>query len=123
MNKLEVKQIIEKAKKMDKASEEFSDLYFGLNELYFDFKEPDGYQSAGKILNLVINKGEEWMVEACAKIANELFKIVNEDQKASHGSFQIEDKKMFFYDFYQNKDAIEQIHKMFRNAVIMKAKE
>lgn len=124
MNKFEVKQILAKAAKMDKQTDEFSELYHGLNELYFSVENPDEFQKSSIILNMVLHRGDEWMVEACAKIANELFKIVNQDQKATHGSFELaESKKMFFYDFYQNKEAIEQVHKMFRNAVMVKVNE
>lgn len=124
MNQLEVKRILAEAQKMDKTSDEFSDLFHGLNELYFTCENPDAFQQASIVLNMVLHRGDEWMVEILAKLANHLFEVVQQDIKAAHGSFEIDEtKKMFFYDLYQNKDAMEQVHKMFRNTVIMKAEE
>lgn len=118
MNQLEVKRILSAAGKMDKSSDEFSDLYHGLNKLYFTVDNPDNFQTSSIILNMVLHRGDEWMVEVLASFAKHLFDVVQQDIKAAHGSFEIADtKKMFFYDLYQNKDALEQVHKMFRSAI------
>lgn len=113
MSKLLIRQI----KAMDKTSDEFADLFHTINEMYFDFQEPDSYQQAARVLNLILHRGDEWMIESMVKIGNTLFEVVKKDIKASHASFVINDKT-FLFDLYQNKDALESVHKMFRNAVL-----
>lgn len=52
-----------------------------------------------------------------AKMAELMHKVVEKDIKATHGQFTI-DGKDFFFDLYQNKDALAAVHKMFRNTVL-----
>lgn len=113
-------ELIRKIKTLDRKTDEFAELFYTVNEMYFTFDDPDEYQLAATALNLVLHRGEEWMVEILAKIANQLFECVNKDIKATHGNFNIEGKD-FFFDLYQNKDALAAVHKMFRNVILRKA--
>lgn len=79
--------------------------------------ESDDYQKAAKLLNLILHKGDEWMVEALATIGNNLFKTVTEKTPATHGSFELAGK-LYFYDFYNDKDSLASLHKMFKNTIL-----
>lgn len=109
--------MIEAIKKMDRKSDEFAELFHAINDIYFTFDDPDEYQKAALVLNLVLHRGEEWMVETLAKMANQMHEVVQKDVKATHGNFNI-DGKDFFFDLYQNKEALSSVHKMFRNTIL-----
>lgn len=109
--------MIEAIKKMDRTSPEFAELFHVVNEMYFTFDKPDAFQMAAGVLNLVLHKGEEWMVETLAQMANQMHEVVEKDVKATHGNFNI-DGKDFFFDLYQNKEALKAVHTMFRNTVL-----
>jgi len=118
---LETKRIIKQIQAMDNASEDFWEVFQVANEKYFTVEgEKDDFQQAAIALNAVLHRGDEWMVQVCAKIAMELFNVVQEGNSAAHGSFALE-QGMYFFDIYKDKDALESIHKMFKNAVVMKA--
>ena len=114
--------VLDKIKKMDRTSEEFAVLFHAVNEMYFTFDKPDEFQTAASVLNLVIHKGQEWMVEMLAKVAEQMYECIQKDIKATHANFNIEGKD-YFFDLYQDKDALKSVHKMFRNTVLMKAEE
>lgn len=105
---------------MDVKSDEFIELYEAINEKYFTFENPDDFQSAAWALNAVLHRGEEWMVEMCARIANQLFDVIDKDTPASQISFGVKGKT-WFCDIYRDKEALGSINKMFRNIVIQKA--
>lgn len=106
--------------KLDQKTDEFAELYQAVNEKYFTFDNPDSFQKAAFALNLVLHRGEEWMVEVLASIAQQLHECVVQDIKATHGNFNISDKD-FFFDLYQNKEALASVHKMLRNTVLRTA--
>lgn len=103
---------------LDTASEEFYQIHTALNQKYFNFKNPDDYQAAAMVLNLTLHRGDDWLVQVLAGFANHLFEIVEKNTPAAHGSFEVSGKT-FLYDIYKNKDALAQIHKMFKNTVLL----
>jgi hypothetical protein len=116
------KEMFEIINGMDKTSDEFYRLFSIVNEKYFDFDKPDEYQSAAKVLNLILHRGEDWMVEMLAKLGEQLYEMVENKTPAVHGSFQVKESEIFF-DFYTNKDALASVHKMLRNSVLMQVRK
>ena len=115
-------KLIEQIKAMDTKSEEFFEIYEAVNEKWFTVEDPDEYQKSCQYLNLILNRGEEWMVELMVKLGHELFNIVDQGVPATAGSFQVKDKDVHF-SFSTGKSALGNLEKMLRNTVVMKAKE
>ncbi len=120
MNKSE---IIKWISERDPADEDFFEVYCAANQRYFTFNgEGDKFQKSSVTLNLILHRGEEWMIEILATMGEQFFEVVQKDIPASHGSFEIKGKP-YFFDLYQNKESLASVHKMFRNTVLMKANE
>jgi len=117
---MDAKLLTAQIKKMDRTSDEFAELFHAVNEMYFTFDDPDEFQKQAALLNLILHKGEDWMIEALGKIGHQLFECVTKDVKATHGMFNTNGKD-YFFDLYQDKEALSAVHKLFRNAVIHKA--
>jgi hypothetical protein len=110
-------KMINEIKKMDRTSDEFAELFHVVNDMYFTFDTPDAFQSSAIVLNLILHKGEDWMVEMLANMVNQMHECIEKDIRATHGKFNISGKDLFF-DLYQNKEALSSVHKMFRNTIL-----
>ena len=116
-------ELAKEIKKLDRTTDEFSELFHVMNEMYFTFNDPDEFQTAASVLNLCLHReGAEWLVEILAKLAQNLFEVVHNDVKATHGNFQISGTD-YFFDIYQNKDALKSVHAMFRNVILKQASD
>ncbi len=108
--------------KMDKKSVEFFEVYKQVSEKYWDIDKPDADQRARMLLQSLANRGDNWHCELMVMLANELFKIVEQGHKASHGSFGVKGKDVHF-DFYTDKSALSNLEKMLRNSVLLQSKK
>jgi hypothetical protein len=113
--------IIEQIEAMDKKSEEFFEVYKAVADKYFSFEEPNDLQQAAMTLHILVNHGEDWHVVITAKLAEQLYAMVEQDCKALHGVFGAGDKEVFF-DFYTDKKALSKTHSMLMEAALGVAK-
>lgn len=114
--------LIKQLEQMDKASEEFFEIYKLVNEKYWQIDDPDEYQKAAMMINLVANQGEEWHVSMIGRLAIELFQMVEKDIPAIAGSFVVKNKDVHF-NFCTDKNALGNLEKVLRNTVMVKVNE
>lgn len=106
--------------KMDTKSEEFNELFHFVNDKYFTFENPDDYQEAARILDMILRRGEEWSVFLLVKLYHELLSVVEFGRPAAHGTAHVKGKELFF-DFYIDKKQIAKMHTMLKEAVLATA--
>lgn len=116
------KEVLEWIEKADKKSPEFFDVVVAMGEKYFNFEKPDSYQEAGQLLWLIIMKADEWHAELTAKLANELFQMVEMKRPAIAGSFGVKDKE-YWYEFTDDPKGFGKMEKLLRNTLIVKSRE
>lgn len=115
-------EILKQIEKMDKASDEFFEVYKAVDDKYWTFDEPDEDQKYRQLLRLLINGGEAWHVELCVRLMSELFNMVEKKMPASHGSFGIKDKE-YHFDFYTDKNALANLEKMLRQTITVQGQK
>jgi len=114
-------KILDQIKKLDKKSEEFFEVYKAIAEKYWDFDEPDDYQKAAKLLNMIAERGDEDQVVVCVKLFEALFKVV-EKGGAMTGEFVIGEKP-FHFRIFDNPESLDKLTKSIRNTVMVKHSE
>jgi len=119
---MELKHALKYVKKADKQSEDFFNLVVAVGEKYFDFDDPDEYQMSGALLWSLILKGEPWLVEMTARLANELLNMVEEGRPSVGGSFGLGGKE-YWFQFSDDPKGFGKLEKLMRQNLIMKAKE
>lgn len=111
---------LDDVRKMDKKSEEFFELFKVVNEKYFDFDNPDDYQTAASYLNTILHGGEKWLIVMMVRLASQLLSVVEEKRPAVTGIFGVKDVEVCF-DFYTDKKKMAHM-KMLTNKVNVLAK-
>lgn len=117
-------EILKAIESLDKTSEDFFNVYSATSEKYWDVDVSDPALKARKLMHHLSNTHEDldWMVEITMMVANNLFKMVEEQHPAVHGSFGVKGKE-YHFDFYTDKSALTNLEKMLRHTVIKKANE
>lgn len=117
-------EILKAIESLDKTSEDFFNVYSAISEKYWDVDVSDPALKARKLMHHLSNTHEDldWMVEITMMVANNLFKMVEEQHPAVHGSFGVKDKE-YHFDFYTDKSALTNLEKMLRKTVIMEGKK
>lgn len=109
---------------MNKETKEFQDVFELVNDSYWNLPEDklDDYAKAAKLLNMVSTRAEPELIIAIAKVAEEIFKVVELKLKAGHAALKVnEDSEMLFVDIYTDQKQLESLHKMLRNTVMVEA--
>ena len=104
-----VNVIIDEIKKMDVKSEEFFEIYKAVSDKYWTFENPDECQQCGKLLMEIAHKATEEQVILTARIAAEVWRLLNEKKTSAKMMLNFTDGREFRIDMYQDGIELEKL--------------